>query len=224
MLDWILPYELKPFLLVNGAHTEFLDNFMWLYSGFIVWIPLAFFYLFIISFKKNRRQWIPVLVSILAVFAVSTLLSSGIIKHVFVRPRPTHHPSVMDSVRTLFDYTGSKYGFISGHSTNSFAFAVFTALLFKNRWYSVVVFLWAFVMVYSRMYLGVHFLSDIIGGIITGSFLGFLIYKSYMLYCNRTKRAVARYDSCRSTVLALVIPCYIGLFAWFSERIVSLIY
>lgn len=223
MLEKILPYELKPFFLINGAHTEFLDNVMWLYSGGIVWIPFVLFYIYLLSYKKNKSQWLPVLIAIFMVFAVSTLVSSGIIKQLIARPRPTHHPDIMDSVRYLFDYKGGSYGFISGHSTNSFAFATFSAQLFRNRKYSISIFLWALVMVYSRMYLGVHFLSDIIGGILAGTLIGFLIYEGYDRYCRRKGKRIVRYTSRRSTLLAIVLPCYIALFSAFSKQIVGFI-
>jgi len=101
---------------------------------------------------------------------------------VFAHPRPTHYPGIMEQVRTLYNYTGGKYGFISGHATNCFGFASFTVLLFRNKPYSIVAISWAVMVSYSRIYLGVHFLSDIVGGMISGIIVGFFIYKLYHLF------------------------------------------
>ncbi|MFA7494029.1 MAG: phosphatase PAP2 family protein, partial [Proteiniphilum sp.] len=78
-------------------------------------------------------------------------------KPLIVRPRPSYYPGIMEYVRIVNDYRGGGvYGFVSGHASNSFGFAILSTLLFKNRIYSIVVFIWATIMAYSRIYLGVH--------------------------------------------------------------------
>jgi len=75
------------------------------------------------------------------------------------------------------DRGGGVYGFVSGDTSNSFGFAILSTLLFKNRIYSIVVFIWATIMAYSRIYLGVHFVSDIIGGMTAGILIGYCVYR-----------------------------------------------
>ncbi|KAA6306469.1 hypothetical protein EZS27_041876, partial [termite gut metagenome] len=165
MLERILHYEHDAFLALNGSHSAFGDRFMWLYSGQMAWIPLAVFILVILMYKKGWRHSLAILLSIALVIVLCDQLSSGIIKPMFCRLRPTHHPLFADKVVTVFNYRGGRYGFISGHAANAFGFATFIALLFRYALLSWAIYIWATVMAYSRIYLGVHFISDIIPGI-----------------------------------------------------------
>jgi undecaprenyl-diphosphatase len=111
-------------------------------------------------------------------------LSSHVFKPFFQRLRPTNHPDFRDIVDVFrygdYEYRGSGYGFISGHATNSMGFAVFTALVFRNRFFTVSILLFALLMGYSRIYLGRHFISDVIVGWVVGGMVGYGIYHLYM--------------------------------------------
>jgi len=179
MTDKLIPGEEKLFFLINGSHTHFLDSVMWSFSSIKIWLPIGMLIILGIVYKKSWKQWIPVLLAITLLFVLCDQFSSHLIKPLVARPRPTHYPGIMEHVRTLFGYTGGKYGFISGHATNSFGFAIFSSLLFKNKFYTSVVFLWAFIVAYSRIYLGVHFVSDILGGMVSGLLIGYLVYSAY---------------------------------------------
>jgi undecaprenyl-diphosphatase len=182
MLEKILDYEHDAFVWLNSHHTLFENQFMWLFSGKIVWIPLAVMFV-VVLFYKNLKYWHETFIILAAVALVITLcdqFSSGICKPLFVRFRPTHHPEFMDEVQTVFGYRGGSYGFISSHATNAFGFATLTALIFRYRFYSTMLYLWATVNSYSRIYLGVHFISDIIPGIVTGFFFGWIVFQLYV--------------------------------------------
>jgi len=169
MLETILDYERALFLKLNGAHSMFGDQFMWLFTGFIAWIPAAVGF-FVILFYANSKRWketLLIVLSIAVVIALCDQFSSGFCKPYFARFRPTHHPDFMNDICTVFDYRGGMYGFISSHAANGLGFVTLTSLIFRNRFYTVVSFLWATVSVYSRIYLGVHFISDIVPGILT---------------------------------------------------------
>lgn len=140
MLEKILPYEENLFFLINSSHNSFFDHAMWVSSNTKTWIPLALFLIISIIYNRDWKQWLPVLTSIILVFVFCDQFSSGLIKPFFARPRPTHYPGIMEHVRTLHGYCGGKYGFISGHATNAFGFAMLTALFFRNRLYTVIIF------------------------------------------------------------------------------------
>jgi Membrane-associated phospholipid phosphatase len=181
MLEQILEYERAAFLWLNGNHNPFWDSFMWLYTGQIVWIPMILLLIFFLFYKKDIKEVILIVLSIILLIALCDQLSSSICKPYFSRFRPTHHPDFKDYVNTVNDYRGGRYGFISGHATNAFGFAMFALLLFRNRLFTISILLWGILFAYSRIYLGVHFISDIIPGILAGLLLGFGIYKLYML-------------------------------------------
>ena len=182
MLEKILEYERALFLKLNGAHSMFGDQFMWLFSGFSVWIPVAVCFLVILLYT-NRKRWketLLIVAAIVLVIVFTDQFSSGLCKPFFARFRPTHHPDFMNDVCTVFNYRGGPYGFISSHAANGFGFATLTSLIFKNRYYTILLLSWAIVSAYSRIYLGVHFISDIIPGMITGIFFGWAVYQMFV--------------------------------------------
>jgi undecaprenyl-diphosphatase len=146
----------------------------------MVWIPLVLFLLAVLVYKVRWQQWVPVLLGFALVVLLCDQFSSHLCKPLFSRLRPTHHPDFMDQVHTVFGYRGGKYGFISGHAANAFGVGTFFALLFRTPLLTATVFLWATLMAYSRIYLGVHFISDIIPGILCGLFFGYLSYRLYL--------------------------------------------
>ena len=179
MLENILDYERDLFLFLNGSHTMFWDQFMWLFSSKLAWMPVALTFAFVLLYK-NKERWKEILLIFVALALVVTLcdqFASGFCKPYFARFRPTKHPDFMNDVCTVFDYRGGTYGFISSHASNAFGIATLTSLIFRNRCFSIVIFIWAIVNSYSRIYLGVHFISDIVPGIIVGMLFGWVVYK-----------------------------------------------
>jgi undecaprenyl-diphosphatase len=180
MLEKMLEVERGAFLFLNGCHNPFWDSFMWLYSGRVVWIPAVLFFLIMLFYKNDWKESLLIALSIILVATLCDQFASSICKPLFMRLRPTHHPDFMDYVHIVNDYRGGRYGFISGHAANAFGFATFSLLLFRYRWYTLSILLWSTVMAYSRIYLGVHFISDIAPGAIAGIILGFTVYKLYI--------------------------------------------
>jgi undecaprenyl-diphosphatase len=222
----LIPGEENLFFLINGSHSYFFDCVMWVFSSIKIWIPLALLLIINIAYKKPWKQYLPVLITFVLLFTVCDQLSSHLIKPLIARPRPTHYPGIMEHVRTLFDYTGGKYGFISGHATNSFGFAMFSSLLFRNKSYIAIVFLWAATVAYSRIYIGVHFVSDILGGIIVGVLIGYLLYRIYNhireKYIVKNSFAFTLFLNNQMKSLSLIIIiAYLILISLFSTYIVG---
>lgn len=180
MIEKILVYERDLFFMLNGSDSPFLDRFMWLFSGKAVWLPLAAFILIVLVYKKKWRESILILLAIVLVITLCDQFASHVCKPIFTRFRPTHHPDFMDQVKTVFDYRGGRYGFISSHAANAFGFATYMTLLFRNRLFTWTIFFWAALTAYTRIYLGVHFISDIVPGAIAGVFFGWLVYWFYV--------------------------------------------
>lgn len=189
MLEKELLFERDLFFFLNGSDSTFLDSFMWLYSGKVVWLPLAAFILFVLVYKKNWRESILILVSIALVITLCDQFASHFCKPIFARYRPTHHPDFMDQVKIVFDYRSGLYGFISSHAANAFGFAMFMSLLLRNKMFTWTIFSWSVLTAYTRIYLGVHFISDVVCGMFAGIFFGYVVYKLYLYVRNTGLKA-----------------------------------
>lgn len=224
----LLPFERDLFFALNGSESVFLDNVMWTISGRLVWIPVYLFILFLFFYKTPRKEAFLVIVFFILVFVVCDQVSSSIFKPMFVRFRPTHHPDFKDLVDIVNGYRGGKFGFISGHATNSFGLAVFVSLLFKNRWLTLTALLWAAINSYSRIYLGVHFISDIVAGILVGSLIAFILYELYiqirfrLFPIPRREKRKPVYSNWQGSRLAGFIIIYLGIIIIFSQFLATL--
>jgi undecaprenyl-diphosphatase len=223
MLEKILYYEHDLFLTLNGIHFPVLDHFMWLYSGQAVWIPTAILIITILVYKKSWRNSLMVLIAIAMVIVLCDQLSSGIIKPLFCRLRPTHHPLFADKVATVFNYRGGRYGFISSHAANAFGFATFIALIFRYALLSWTIYFWATLTAYSRIYLGVHFISDVVPGAIAGIALGYLVYYLYGHVHKKMADSVLTYTvQQKRGIVYAIFSTIILLFVFHSELIALL--
>ncbi len=175
MIEQLLNWDSSLFLYLNSFHTDFLDNFFWIVTQTKTWIPLYItFIFFIIKTKKQEAAWI--LLGLILTVVIADQVASSILKELVGRFRPSRDPALSGLVHIVNNYTGGKFGFVSSHAANSFAFALFSSLIIKNRMYAFVIFLWAFINAYSRIYLGVHYPLDIIGGIMVGFIAVWIVY------------------------------------------------
>ncbi|MFR9166095.1 MAG: phosphatase PAP2 family protein [Dysgonomonas sp.] len=177
-----LPYERNTFLWLNNHHSDFWDVFMMIYSGKLLWVPLCAVLLFVIFYKSKWQNAVLFLLCFILLATLCDQISASLVKPFFSRLRPTHHPDFMYHVLIVDDYRGGRYGFISSHACNGFGVTTFIALVFKQRRLTVALIAWALLSCYSRIYLGVHFITDILGGIFLGTLIGFLIYLLFQ-YC-----------------------------------------
>ena len=164
-------------LWINGHYVEWLDEVMWTVSRATTWVWL--YVMLIVLIIKKFRNWKTILF-ILAGFAIAVGLSdfttSGIIKPLVCRLRPTHEPALAGMVRIVNGYTGGLYGFCSSHAANTMAVGLLFSLLYKDNRATVSLMTWVALNCYSRMYLGVHYPSDIIVGLLIGALWAVLVY------------------------------------------------
>lgn len=177
--EGILPYERDLFLSLNEAHTPFWDMFMWIYSSKFVWIPLVLVFIFVITYRIKWKEAMLIIIASVLIGILCDQLSASVIKPLFERLRPTYHPDFKDYVETVRGYRGGRYGFVSAHAANGFGIVTYTILLFRQKRYLIVSLIWVLVTCYSRIYLGLHFISDVIGGMIVGIFVGISVYYLY---------------------------------------------
>lgn len=178
MLDQLKSIDTDLFLAINGAHASFFDFVMFWASEKWIWIPLYLFFAWLLYKHFGKRSLLLILLAGLAI-AISDQSVVHIFKNVFLRPRPCHEPSLSGMIHLVNEHCGGKYGFISSHASNSFALATFLSLLLgkKIRYFTLMIFLWASLLGYSRVYLGVHYPADVIVGAIWGAGIGAAVYK-----------------------------------------------
>ena len=190
-MDYLIHIDQQWLLAINGWHSEWADMLMWYISKSTTWLPLYALLVGLIVYRfgilspslcrEGRRgsSLLRVLI-ILAGFAVavgvSDFVSSGIIKPWVCRLRPTHEPALAGMLHLVNGYTGGLYGFVSSHAANTMACALLFALLYRNKYATVGLMLWVALNCYSRMYLGVHYPADIIGGLAIGAMMATLTY------------------------------------------------
>lgn len=166
------------FLTLNGLHTTWMDHFMWLMSETVVWLPFFLFFLYLLIRNKGSKSlWLMLTFALLITF--TDQIASGVFKPLVERLRPTHDPELANLVHIVNNYRGGHYGFFSSHAANVFAFAGLSLMLIRNWVYTVCILLWAGLISYSRIYLGVHFPLDILTGAIFGLLSSFGFYYLY---------------------------------------------
>lgn len=177
MIDALLYLDHWLLLKINGLNTPWLDSTMYGLTQGIYWLPL---YILVIGFIIYRAKWktISILLFLGVVILLTDQLSASLIKPWVGRLRPSHNPDLENLLHFVNGYKGGLYSFVSSHATNAFGIATFLWLILRKKidWIWIM-FLWAIVFSLTRIYLGVHYPSDILGGAVLGSILGLGVYK-----------------------------------------------
>lgn len=162
-------------LAINSCHSPFFDNFFYIYTQTWTWIP-AILVLLVWMWRKWGVRSLYVVAGIALCILLSDQISSSLLKPLVARLRPTYNPEIADLIHTVNGYRGGRYGFVSSHAANAATFVTFTALVFRNRLYTILLSLWAFLTAYSRVYLGVHYVGDVLCGALIGVLVGMGVY------------------------------------------------
>lgn len=201
MLDYLNDIDTDVLLAVNGLHDAFQDAMWWMVSA--KWSSLLLVLALVwILLHQNRRHALLVLVMLALAFLLADQISSGLIKHLVERLRPTHDPSLGDAVHVVNGYRGGMYGFVSSHAANAFAAATFLSLVIRHRIVMISLFTWGLLQCYSRVYLGVHYPGDILGGLIVGILVGWLVWCLMRWIQRRWRLPEGHYTRTDATLLA----------------------
>ena len=163
-------------LALNGSEYLFWDNLMYTVTNTFSW-SLIIVALLVIIFKNGTlRESILIYVTLALLIIVADRLCSGLVKPMVERWRPTQDPQLMYMVDVVRGYRGGRYGFFSGHACNTMCVAVFLSWLFRYRAVTFTLLFWSFSTTFTRIYLGVHHLGDVLVGFMIGALLGTLFY------------------------------------------------
>ena len=163
-------------LWINGHGSEWLDTLMWGISRAKTWYPLYMLLVVLIAWRfKSWKAVVLTLVGFGIAVGMSDWVCSGVLKPLVCRLRPTHEPA-LDPLRLVNSYVGGKYGFCSSHAANTMAVGLLFSLLYRNRYATIGLMTWVAISCYSRMYLGVHYPTDIIAGLTVGAFWAVLVW------------------------------------------------
>lgn len=178
MIEKILQYDTELFIYLNSLGTPTWDPFWLAYTGKFNWIPFYALLLYLIFRQIGKK---PMLITLVVVFfmILATDQTTNLFKHGLHRLRPCHLAEIIDSMRLVRDGCGGRFGFFSGHASNTMAAAIFIGLMLKNKYkyLQYILIVWAFLMAYSRVYIGVHYPLDIVMGMSFGALMGYVFYK-----------------------------------------------
>lgn len=184
MIEYLESLDRALVLAVNSWNTPFLDELMWWISAKITWFPLYFYLLFLAYRKIGLKAAVLFLVFVVLTVVIADTISVYALKETVQRYRPSHHALLMDKLHYYYQgnnnyYQGGQYGFVSSHATNFFVISCCFAFVFFKTYPKTVylLFFCALIICYSRLYLGVHYLTDILGGALLGTIIAFLTYK-----------------------------------------------
>jgi undecaprenyl-diphosphatase len=183
-VETLLQLDRDLLLHLNSYTTPLLDNFFWVITSVMVWIPLYIAILYVV-FKEQGLKGFLTLIALGLMVTLCDQVSTNVFKEGFERLRPSRDPSLEGLVDLLNGKRGGKFGFVSSHATNSFGLAFFTMFLFRYRWYTLFIMFWAVLYSYSRIYMGVHYPGDVLGGLILGAVIGWFVYWLYKKVAGR---------------------------------------
>jgi membrane-associated phospholipid phosphatase len=169
------------FQLINSTwHNDFFDAIGPVVRNSITWIPLYVFLLVfsIVNFRQKAAWWIVIAA---CVPILGDLISSGLIKEHIWRTRPCNEPALAGHIRLLLGYRPQSSSFTSSHAVNHFAMAAFfyyTLVQYIGKW-AWLFYVWAFIIIYAQVYVGVHYPLDVICGALIGFVLGYLPARSF---------------------------------------------
>ncbi|MEL0650584.1 phosphatase PAP2 family protein [Algibacter sp. TI.3.09] len=177
MIDQLLKNDTELFVFLNNLGSEPWDGLWLAITDKLTFIPLYAVLLYLL-YKKFGLKSLLIFVVVIALMVTFTDQITNVFKRSFQRPRPCGAADLVDRVRFIAVRCG-KYGFFSGHASNTMAAAVFAGLTLRPFYKKLIYIMvsWSLIVAFSRIYVGVHYPLDILCGLTFGAISGVLFYK-----------------------------------------------
>ena len=180
-------------LQINALHADWSDHFWQFFSTKEVWYPMYLALAVILILRLGWKRGLLAIASIIATIVCCDQLAN-LVKDAVCRLRPCRDPLMIGRGIRLLEGKGNLYGFFSAHAANSFGFAVCSLMAFKGersfwgRGYAPIILSWAFLVAVSRIFVGKHYLGDVLVGAAAGILIGWLFGRAARLFNERKQR------------------------------------
>ncbi len=196
-------FDLPVMGVLQGTESLFLDRLMLVLTFPYTWIPLYLTLVFAVI--KNSSSFLHaalIIVFTLLAVGLTSLITDEVFKPSFMRYRPGRDMMLKYSIDVVNNYRSGKFGFVSAHASNTMTCVVFLSLVVRRRLFFVMLLAWSLLICYSRIYLGVHFPSDVLAGMLFGAVIGSVFYVLYSLVSSKLPALASKSASGRKAVLA----------------------
>ncbi len=173
-------FDLPIMAVLQGSESIYFDRLMLCFTSTWTWVPLFLALLYMVVRNTNGGQQMTLLIILLfASGLLGGMIVDELVKPTVMRWRPTRDPEISLLVDAVGNYRGGRFGFFSSHATNTFGLALFISLVVKHKGFTALMVIWSLINCYTRIYLGVHYPSDIVVGLIFATILSLTLYSIY---------------------------------------------
>ena len=171
-------------LYLNSMYSDGFDTFFWYVSLKYTWFVMGALLITFLFVRRRPKEALWFLLAVVVMIVCADQLCN-LCKHTVQRFRPCWDEEIKDLVHIVNDDRGGKYGFFSAHAAVFFGLAYMTSRFFRNKYFTATIYVIAVMVAYSRIYLGRHYLGDVLVGAVVGTLFAMLAWWGYKYLMRR---------------------------------------